>query len=564
MQCPICGKDVEIQKKQVGVNEQGAPVFHEYAVCHDCKKQWNLNRQRMKKRNSAASNSEEKRTRATGENPAKEKRTNPSGSASQGTEPKRKAMPAGQKAAQGATPAQKKRMAERREASLQKETAGRKGSPSQREIMEGKVVSSGKGIAEGRAVPHGRNTAEEKAAEGPNSRVPGKAASGKESSGKEIVRVRPGSKDSAGRTPVSKPIPMEAGDKKEQRQVSSSQKKSMDGQKARRTVSPGSSDEKRELHKATVSGKAGSQKSIERKEDSRQESERIQRKTSVQRNVKNPAVEKQGSSESPAGLKKESAQKNNPAVEEQRYGNIPSEKVRAKKEQAVKQAYEEMLSTDSGQEKIKKKKRVMEEEVERERSAAKEKRASTKGYYEEAEEENEMEYEEPAARFRVIRIIFGILSLVAFGFFAYRGFFAGLDNIASASNSGTGTTYIVFALCMLISGLVLLILQNRNTIFAFVVPMAFYLGGAVFAFLKRGEDSLLLYSAIAGAVLGIVFLVLGVISGNQEEYDDYEDSDEDSDYDSRAEEDYAEEDYDDEYADEDYDDEDYDEYDDEE
>lgn len=28
MKCPICEKDVELQKKQVGVDEQGTPIFH--------------------------------------------------------------------------------------------------------------------------------------------------------------------------------------------------------------------------------------------------------------------------------------------------------------------------------------------------------------------------------------------------------------------------------------------------------------------------------------------------------------------------------------------------------
>ena len=38
MKCPICGKDVELQKKQIGTSETGEPVFNEYAVCRDCKK----------------------------------------------------------------------------------------------------------------------------------------------------------------------------------------------------------------------------------------------------------------------------------------------------------------------------------------------------------------------------------------------------------------------------------------------------------------------------------------------------------------------------------------------
>ena len=50
MKCPICGKEVELQNKQVGTDASGTPVFHEYAVCRDCKKQWDLDKQRAKKR----------------------------------------------------------------------------------------------------------------------------------------------------------------------------------------------------------------------------------------------------------------------------------------------------------------------------------------------------------------------------------------------------------------------------------------------------------------------------------------------------------------------------------
>ena len=55
MKCPICEKDVELQKKQVGVDEQGTPIFHQYAICRDCKKQWDLDKQRARKAGSAQS-----------------------------------------------------------------------------------------------------------------------------------------------------------------------------------------------------------------------------------------------------------------------------------------------------------------------------------------------------------------------------------------------------------------------------------------------------------------------------------------------------------------------------
>ena len=42
MKCPICGKELELRNKQIGTNENGDPIFNEYAICRDCKKQWNL------------------------------------------------------------------------------------------------------------------------------------------------------------------------------------------------------------------------------------------------------------------------------------------------------------------------------------------------------------------------------------------------------------------------------------------------------------------------------------------------------------------------------------------
>ena len=62
MKCPICGKEVELQNKQVGTDASGTPVFHEYAVCRDCKKQWDLDKQRAKKRAEKANASAQKKT----------------------------------------------------------------------------------------------------------------------------------------------------------------------------------------------------------------------------------------------------------------------------------------------------------------------------------------------------------------------------------------------------------------------------------------------------------------------------------------------------------------------
>ena len=113
---------------------------------------------------------------------------------------------------------------------------------------------------------------------------------------------------------------------------------------------------------------------------------------------------------------------------------------------------------------------------------------------------------------------------------------------------------------MLVSGLLLLILQNKRSVAAYIAPIIFYIAGAVFAFLKRDGDSILLYSAIVSAVLAVVLVILCATSRNQEDEDDY-DEDEDDEFEDENfedEDDYDEDDYD-EFDDED----DYDEFDDE-
>lgn len=49
MQCPICKQELVIKNKKVGETENGEAIYNEFAICHDCKKQWNLDKQRAKK-----------------------------------------------------------------------------------------------------------------------------------------------------------------------------------------------------------------------------------------------------------------------------------------------------------------------------------------------------------------------------------------------------------------------------------------------------------------------------------------------------------------------------------
>ena len=420
MKCPICGKEVELQNKQVGTDASGTPVFHEYAVCRDCKKQWDLDKQRAKKR------------------------------------------------------------AEKANASAQKKT----GTP-------------------------------EKPVENPAERP-----------------VDPAHKKNA----VSAP-----------KKGSSHEKKTVPPKPSAKAVKPTSEKENVQVAKSTHTKKETAAKAT------------------VKRDVTAKAV---------AGKKESAAQKSAPhsrpsapansstsnttvnTETEQYYGNIPPEHVRAKRERAVRQSYEEMLATDPNY-KPRKKKSDAEKLPQPEK-----KRPVTKPEYEEEddfEEDDDYIYYVPA-KYRVVRVILGILSILGFGYFAYRGFLAGLDNIASGGQASSGTTYIVLAVCMLVSGLLLLILQNKRSVAAYIAPIIFYIAGAVFAFLKRDGDSILLYSAIVSAVLAVVLVILCATSRNQEDEDDY-DEDEDDEFEDENfedEDDYDEDDYD-EFDDED----DYDEFDEE-
>ena len=116
----------------------------------------------------------------------------------------------------------------------------------------------------------------------------------------------------------------------------------------------------------------------------------------------------------------------------------------------------------------------------------------------------EDDYYESVPRFRAVRIILGIISLAGFGFFTYKGFMTGLNGTTDGGGT-SGTLYIILALCMLVSSLLYFIMQKSNTIFAFLLPMLFYLGSGVFAFLKRGDDLQLLIAAIVSGVLAIYF-----------------------------------------------------------
>lgn len=378
MKCPICGKDVELQKKQIGTDENGEPIFNEYAVCRDCRKQWNLDKQRAKK------------------------------------------------------------MAAKKAAAGQSEDSAKKAPQRTTEDAAPKKKPSEEAAAKKRAAADGA---------APRKRPAGEAASGKRPAD-GTVRRRPKPADGA--------------------------------------------------PKSTA-------------EDS---------DTPAKKPVKKRVVRREAPAEGEA----------------QQYGNIPPENVRVKREKAARRGYEDMLATDPEHKPLKKKKAVIDDidtdenesvnsESARQTAEAK---AAPKVPEPEVDDYDDDDYDyEDEARFRPGRIFLGIISLLGFGFFIYRGFVTGLSS--TGDNASAGMTYIILALCLLVSALLYLIMQNKSTVFAFLLPMIFYIGTGVFAFLRRGDSMELFIAAIACAVLAVLSLILAILSrgGNDYDDDDYEDAFED-------------------------------------
>lgn len=381
MKCPICGKDLDLQNKQIGTSENGDPIFNEYAICHSCKKQWNLDKQRAKK--IAAKKAAEEKAKAEAEARAAEEKAKAEAEA-RAAEEKAKAEAAARAAeekakADAAARAAEEKRAARREAKARarKEAIAR--------------LAADKGISEEEA----------------------------ERILKERARAR----------------------------------------------------------------KAAAQKA---------------------------ATDATATDNS----------------EEQKYGNIPAEEIRDKREKAVRKGYEDMLATDPDSKAAKKKKKE-----ETETAKAKEDVKSRKmDDYDDAkssddEDDDEYEYVDEYPRFRPGRIILGIISLLAFGFCIYKGFVTGLSTSGADVTSAPGMNYVIVALCMLITALLYFIMNNRDTLFAFLIPMIVYIGSAVFAFLKHGDEFELLILAGASGVLAVISLILAIASRGGDDYDDEDDYD---------------------------------------
>lgn len=386
MKCPICGKDLDLQNKQIGTSENGDPIFNEYAICHSCKKQWNLDKQRAKK--IAAKKAAEEKAKAEAEARAAEEKAKAE-AAARAAEEKAKAEAAARAAeekakAEAAARAAEEKRAARREAKARarKEAIAR--------------LAADKGISEEEA--------------------------------ERILKERARARKAA------------------------AQKAATDATATDATATDNS--------------------------------------------------------------------------EEQKYGNIPAEEIRDKREKAVRKGYEDMLATDPDSKAAKKKKK---EEAETAKAKEDVKSRKMDDYDDEKssddEDDDEYEYVDEYPRFRPGRIILGIISLLAFGFCIYKGFVTGLSTSGADVTSAPGMNYVIVALCMLVTALLYFIMNNRDTLFAFLIPMIVYIGSAVFAFLKHGDEFELLILAGVSGVLAVISLILAIASRGGDDYDDEDDYD---------------------------------------
>lgn len=394
MKCPICGKDLDLQNKKIGTSENGDPIFNEYAICHSCKKQWNLDKQRAKK--IAAKKAAEEKAKAEAEARAAEEKAK--------AEAEARAAEEKAKAEAAARAAEEKAKAE----------------------------------AEARA-------AEEKA----KAEAAARAAEEKRAARREAkARAR---KEAIARLAADKGISEE--------------------------------EAERILKERARARKAAAQKA---------------------------ATDATATDNS----------------EEQKYGNIPAEEIRDKREKAVRKGYEDMLATDPDSKAAKKKKK---EEAETAKAKEDVKSRKMDDYDDEKssddEDDDEYEYVDEYPRFRPGRIILGIISLLAFGFCIYKGFVTGLSTSGANVTSAPGMNYVIVALCMLVTALLYFIMNNRDTLFAFLIPMIVYIASAVFAFLKHGDEFELLILAGVSGVLAVISLILAIASRGGDDYDDEDDYD---------------------------------------
>ena len=354
MKCPVCGKELEIQKKQVGVDDNKQPIMNEFAICRDCKKKWNLDKQRAKKAQSASSETAKSQAAASANIPSK-----------------------------GSAAAKKS----------QEMTTSTKSSPAK--------------TAPAKSTPD-KTTSEKTASAG--SQTATKKLNTSDQSTQALPTVKTAPKKAAPQKPANE-HPVHKKKKKQPQEFSE------------------------DSHRA------------------------------------NPAKSSKPDSK---------RAKSQPAEQSSRKA----------KSQPVKKTSK--------------------------RKAAKPVKKS---------------------RFKILRIILGVLSVGAGIFFFLHAGMEGLSDLANHKFMTNGTVYVILALCLLVAGLISVVMKNIKNIIAFILPILFYIGSAVYTFTQMGKDTYLKYGAITVGAFALIFIVLMLIASSldnkahqalEEDYehdDDYEDDD---------------------------------------
>lgn len=310
MKCPICQKELEIKNKKVGETAAGEAIYNEFAICHDCKKQWNLDKQRAKKNTPA----EKPKAPVSEDAPAPKKK-------------KKRPAPQGESAAKP----RKKRPVSKEDGSdalvsptvsfsvaVDNAVASGTADAQERPRKKKRPVSQG----EHAAAPESGNTERPKKKKRPVSQDPGNTSSGDGAPAKTPDKAakaepKPRPKKKRPVDAAEKPIrPEREGQaKKPSRPAGSDQ--------AEKTARPASPSKRPQN---TLSGKSGNIKSAAR---------------AMEEPIEEFSDALEESFDAQPKAKKRKAAAN--ASEEQTYSNIPPKDVREKREKEMRENYQNML-----------------------------------------------------------------------------------------------------------------------------------------------------------------------------------------------------------------------------
>ena len=167
-----------------------------------------------------------------------------------------------------------------------------------------------------------------------------------------------------------------------------------------------------------------------------------------------------------------------------KYSNIPPKHVRHAREKEVKKNYSEMLSMNDDDKK---------------RTPKKEQKSDIKP---EAKPKDNAD-----VRFKIPRLILGIVSILLSLLIAVESGAAGLINVLSGNEELSGTAGFILAICFFVAGIITICLKGQKFKAAFLTPAGFYIIGAFLAAANVGTYTDLVIWAILSGVFGSLLLL---------------------------------------------------------